>query len=225
MTKRNKKYNPNKLAQIHAAKFAKHQARWKQINVLYQFEMEFVVEHVNNKLDDFAKANGLGPNDYLPSHAVIEVYEEQDMIIALKQQLIKEPESWEIGIDSHFYNAETDEIKTIPFFLNLPSMSHEELMAGCDKKVHFIDGIKTVKDKWEGLQNEMIKNWEKEGVPEGFELTMSQVKMIAQAKFRDIEKYDRFCSYLNFRDDGKLIDVLKAEDSLSVKINALGSAA
>lgn len=136
MKKRNKKYNPNKLGQIKLSKEAQFRANWKANDVLYEFQMDFVVEHVNKAINDYAEENNLPDDAYVPAHVTIGAYEEQDLIIALKQQLIKTPESWEIGIDSHFYNLETDEILTVPFALTLPPMTHAELMNGCSAKVH-----------------------------------------------------------------------------------------
>lgn len=225
MKKRNKKYNPNKLGQIKLSKEAQFRANWKACDVLYEFQMDFVVEHVNKAINEYAEENNLPEDAYVPAHVTIGAYEEQDLIIALKQQLIKTPESWEIGIDSHFYNLETDEMLTIPFFLNLPSMTHAELMSGCSAKVHLVDGIKTVVGEWEGLQKEMIKNWEKQSIPDGFELAQSQVRMIAQAHFRDFLSYCQFQTYLSLRDAGKLIKSLDREEKLWASTNKRGKAA
>lgn len=225
MKKRNKKYNPNKFAQIKLSKEAQLQAQWKACNVLYEFQMDFVVEHVNSVINKYAEENNLPEDAYVPAHVTVGAYEEQDLIIALKQQLIKTPESWEIGIDSHFYNLETDEMLTIPFALNLPAMTHAELMSGCSAKVHLVYGIKTVVGEWEGLQKEMIKNWEKQGIPDGFELVQSQVRMIAQAHFRDFLSYCQFQTYLSLRDAGKLIKSLEKEEKLWASTNKRGKAA
>ncbi|MCO8100900.1 hypothetical protein [Acinetobacter indicus] len=225
MKKRNKKYNPNKLGQIKLSKEAQIRANWKALDVLYEFQMDFVVEHVNKVINEYAEENNLPEDAYVPAHVTIAAYEEQDLIIALKQQLIKTPESWEIGIDSHFYNLETDEMLTVPFALTLPPMTHAELMSGCSAKVHLVDGIKTVMGEWGGLQEEMIKNWEKHGIPKGFELVQSQVRMIAQAHFKDFLSYCQFQTYLSLRDAGKLIKSLEKEEKLWALTNKRGKAA
>ena len=225
MKKRNKKYNPNKLAQIRGLKDAQLQSNWRDLDVLYEFQMDFIVEHVNGVINKYAEENNLPDDAYVPAHVTVGAYGEQDLIIALKQQLIKTPESWEIGIDSHFYNLETDEMRTIPFSLNLPSMTHAELMGGCDAKVHFVDGIKTVGGEWSGLQKEMINHWEKQGIPDGFELVQSQVRMIAQAHFKDFIFYCQFQTYLSLRDAGKLIKALEKEEKQWSLVNKRGVAA
>ena len=95
----------------------------------------------------------------------------------------------------------------------------------CEKKVHFVDGIKTVGSEWSGLQKEMINNWEKQGIPDGFELVQSQVRMIAQAHFKDFLSYCQFQSYLGLRDAGKLIAALKKEENQWSLVNKQGAAA
>lgn len=220
MKKRNKKYNPNKVAQQHAARKAKSEAEWKKLDVLYEFDMDFVVEHANNTISEYAEKHNLADDEWVPAHVVVDAYGQQDLIIALKKSLISTPERWEVGVDSHFYNLETDEIQTIPFSLTLPAMTHEELMNGCARKVNFIDVIKTVReDTWKGLQEEMIANWEKEGIKPGFKLTQSQVRIVAQAHFKNHLAYCRFQTYLDMRDSGGLLQALAAEESLKMTIN------
>lgn len=188
-------------------------SKWNNLNLLYEFEMDFVVEHINKVIDEYTQAHQLSEGDYLPSSLVIGAYEQQDLIIVLKEQLINKPEFWHIGIDSHFYNADTDQIHTIPFSVDLPSMSFAELMGGCDIKVSVVDGIKTIKGSWKGLQNEMISNWERQGVPDGYELIRSQVKVIAQAHYVNHDCFDRFEKLAAYREQGVLIKFLKQLES------------
>src|SRR5699024_5689277 len=117
---------------------------------------------------DYADAHNLGDDDYVPAHVTVGAYECQDLIIAMKKQMIKTPEFWEVGVDSHFYNAELHDVITVPFSLNIPSMSHAELMTGKEVRVHLFDGeLKKVLGDWQGLQPEMIANWERHGIPDG----------------------------------------------------------
>lgn len=197
MKKRNKKYNPNKLEQIFKAKLGQ----------LYEFEMQFVIEDVNNQIEAWREVNNLPEDVYCPEWLVIETYQQQDLIIALKMQHLKSPEYWEIGIDGHFYNEEKNEVYTIPFYIELPEMSHEQLMVGCEVKVNRGAGIKT---RWKGLQEEMLAHWKETGIPDGFELVKSQAHLKAQAKFKDLRMFNEHEFLLKLRDQGTLIQKLKS---------------
>lgn len=196
MTKRNKKYNPNKLIQIKQSKLAN----------IYEFDMQFVIEEVNEKIDAWREDHNMPEDVYCPEFLVIDAYAEQDLIIALKMQQLKDPVYWNIGIDSHFYSIEKEDIYTIPFSIDLPQMSHAELMNGCAVIVSRGAGIKT---RWKGLQKEMLAHWEKEGIPEGYELIKSQVYIKAQAKFKSFQMLDEHNYMLKLRDQGTLIKHLK----------------
>lgn len=213
------------------SKQAKIAAEWKKLDVLYEFDMEFEIEHVNKIIQDFAEENNLADDDFVPEYVVIDAYEEQDLIIALKMMNIKAPEFWEIGIDSHFYSEEKDDVLTIPFSLDVPAMSHAELMAGCEVKVNRGAGIKT---RWKGLQAEMIDNWKDQGIPEGYELIKSQVYIKAQAHFNNYQAYKDHHDLLFLRDNGRLVNYLKVkhvagnriremEDSFGMSIRRLES--
>lgn len=193
---RNKKYNPNKLINIQRAK----------AGLLYEFDMTFCIEDVNRKIDAYREANVLADDAYCPEWLVIETYEQQDLIIALKMSHVKNPEYWEIAIASHFINEAATDVKTIDFYVELPEMSHAELMNGCEVKVNRGAGIKT---RWKGLQDEMIKNWETETMPDNYSLVESQVLIKAQARFHDIKMYNEHNLLLKLRDHGNLIDTLK----------------
>lgn len=191
-----RKYNPNKLLNMQRAK----------AGLLYEFDMTFCIEEVNQKIDAYREANGLDGDAYCPEWLVIETYEQQDLIIALKMSQVKSPEYWEIAIASHFLNEELNDVKTINFYVELPEMSHADLMNGCEVKVNRGAGIKT---RWKGLQDEMIKNWETETMPDGYELVKSQVFLKAQARFHDVKMYNEHNFLLRLRDHGNLINTLK----------------
>ena len=191
-----RKYNPNKLINIQRAK----------AGLLYEFDMTFCIEDVNRKIDAYREANVLADDAYCPEWLVIETYEQQDLIIALKMSHVKNPEYWEIAIASHFINEDATDVKTIDFYVELPEMSHAELMNGCEVKVNRGAGIKT---RWKGLQDEMIKNWETETMPDDYSLVESQVLIKAQARFHDIKMYNEHNLLLKLRDHGNLIDTLK----------------
>lgn len=198
MKKRTKKYIPlaQKQERVIKAKLAQ----------TYEFDMEFVIEEVNKKIDEWRTENNLPEDEYCPEWLVIDAYKQQDLIIALKMTQIQDPEYWEIGIDSHFLNAEKEDVYTIPFSIELPQMGHAELMNGCDVKVNRGAGIKT---RWKGLQNEMLDHWEHEGVPDGYELVKSQVYLKAHAKFKSVQMFKEYECLLELRNKGTLIKKLR----------------
>lgn len=200
MKKRNKKYIPlaQKQERVIKAKLAQ----------TYEFDMEFVIEEVSKKIDEWHAENNLPEDEYChcPEWLVIDAYKQQDLIIALKMTQIQDPEYWEIGIDSHFLNAEKEDVYTIPFSIELPQMSHVELMNDCDVKVNRGAGIKT---RWKGLQNEMLDHWEREGIPDGYELVKSQVYIKAHAKFKSVQMFKEHECLLELRNKGTLIKKLR----------------
>ena len=198
MRKRTKKYIPLAQKQERALK-----AKLAQI---YEFEMEFVIEDINKKLDAWRSETNASEDEYCPEWLVIDAYKQQDLIIALKMTQIQDPEYWSVGIDSHFFNAETEDVYTIPFSIELPQMGHAELMNGCDVKVNRGVGLKT---RWKGLQAEMISNWESDDIPDGYELVQSQVYIKAHAKFRDARMFAEHEYMLSLRDKGVLVAKLR----------------
>lgn len=216
-----RKYNPNKRLHQAQSKAAMQRKEWEEVNQVYELQMDFVVEDVNKIINEYVEKNMMSDNDYVPSHVVVEAYDQQDLIIALKKQLVATPEIWQIGIDSHFYNLETDELLTIPFSLTMPAMTHSELMNGCEQKVYEVDGVKVKKaDEWQGLQNEMIANWEKQGIPDGFELIKSQVRIIAHTRFKCLAAYKDFEHAIELRKQGLLIKRLKNFDNFGLGVAA-----
>lgn len=197
MKKRNKKYVP--LAQ----KMQKQMS--SKLGHTYEFDMEFEIEVVNRALDEWRVQSGAAEDAYCPEWVVIDTYQQQDLIIALKMKQIQDPEFWQIGIDSHFYCAETDDVFTIPFSIELPQMSHAELMSGCEVSVKRESGFKT---RWKGLQEEMIANWESENL-DGYELIKSQVYLKAQAKFKNAQMLREFEYMVKARDQGLLVQQLR----------------
>lgn len=204
--KRTKKYNPNKLQQLHAA----------QIGPLYEFEMQFVIEDVNHEIDAYRTMNNLDEDAYCPEWVTVQAYKEQDLIIALKMSQLKTPEYWECAIASHFLNHETNDVHTIHFYVELPEMPHIELMNGSKVTLNRGSGIKT---RWKGLQTELMDFWKKEGVPEGYKLMQSDVHLKAQAKFLNYEMYKQHHTLLLHRSQGNLIRVLKCWGAIEEEVN------
>ena len=197
MKKRNKKYIP--LAEKARRKVA------SKLSLTYEFDMEYEIEAVNRAVADWHKQNGSNVDDYCPEWVAIDIYQQQDLIIALKMQQLQDPTYWQVGIDSYLYNSETDDIKTIPFSVELPEMSYMNLLVGGAVSIDRGNGIKT---RWKGLQNEMIANWETED-NSGYEVVKSLVYIKAEAKFKDARMLSEFEYMIKMRDRGLLIQQLK----------------
>lgn len=174
--------------------------------MLYEFKMNFCIEDVNTEINQYRDFNNLDDDAYCPEWLVIDTYKQQDLIIALKMSQIKNPEYWEVAISSHFINDDASELKTVDFYIELPEMSHADLMNGCAITVNRGAGIKT---RWKGLQNEMIANWENDDIPDGFNLVKSQVYIKANAKFHNVKMFNEHNYLLRLRDRGQLINTLK----------------
>lgn len=196
------------LQRLHQSQASKALAEWNQKNVLYEFDMSFVIEQVNKILEDYAEENNLKADEFTPEYVVIDAYQEQDLIIALKMSNLAVPKNWEVSIDSHFFNKNTDQIHTIPYSIELPEMSHAELMSGCKLHIPRKGGLKT---RWRGLTKEMISNWKDQGIPEDFDLIQSQVYIKAQAYFHSRKAYEEHHQLLARRDEGTLIEFLKLQ--------------
>lgn len=199
MKKRNKKYVPLVQKQEKALR--------SKMGQTYEFDMQFVIEEVNEKIEAWRTENDMPEDAYCPEWLVIQTYEQQDLIIALKMQQLQSPTYWEVGIDGHFWNAEKEDVYTIPFYIELPEMNHEQLMNGCDVKINRGAGIKT---RWKGLQTEMLDHWHEVGCPDGYDLIKSQAYLKAQAKFKSPQMLLEHEAMLKWRDEGLLIARLKA---------------
>ena len=197
MKKRNKKYIP--LAEKARRKVA------SKLGLTYEFDMEYEIEAVNRAVDDWREQYDVAEDAYCPEWVAIDIYQQQDLIIALKMQQLQDPTYWQVGIDSYLYNSETDDIKAIPFSVELPEMSYTDLLNGGTVSVDRGNGIKT---RWKGLQNEMIANWETEN-NSGYEVIKSLVYIKAEAKFKNARMLSEFEYMIKMRDRGLLIQQLK----------------
>ena len=198
MTTKNKPKRRSKLERLRMA----DQSR---ANILYSFDMEFGIEEANKRID----ALNVPAGEYIPAYQVIDVYEQQDAIIALKLMLLNDPELWEVGIDSYFYNLADDKMLTIPFSASLPNMSYAQMLNGTAAKVEHHGDFKRIASEWRGLQKEMIANWEDHKIPDGYELIKSMCRVHCEAKFKDAQAHREFNECLRHRDNGTLISQLK----------------
>lgn len=175
MKKRNKKYNPNKLAQKYVADAHK----------MHTLEMTFNIDEVNDSIDNWRASNGLVEKEHTPKHVVYEVYH-GDLIICLKNLLIPLEQEWFLGVDSHYFNHETEDVLTVPFQFQMPLMSFEEFRFGSELiKVDRGHGMKT---RWKGINEELNKLLEEE-VPQGFERIRSDALLRVTTKFNNVTDY------------------------------------
>lgn len=169
-----RKYNPNKLAQI-----TKSKAYQKHV-----LEMTFNIDEVNEHIDEWRAENGLADKELTPKHVVYDVYH-GDLIIALKNLLIPLEQEWFLGVDTHYYNEDTDEVLTVPTQFQMPLMSFEQFRFGCDLKVDRGAGIKT---RWKGINPELNEILEQE-VPEGFDRVRSDALFRVETAFNNVADY------------------------------------
>lgn len=187
MKKRTKKYNPNKLLQITKSKaYQKH-----------TLEMTFNIDEVNNHIDEWREENNMADKELTPKHVVYDVYH-GDLIIALKNLLIPLEQEWFLGVDSHYYNAETDEVLTVPTQFQMPKMSFEQFRFGSDLKVDRGAGIKT---RWKGVNDELNQILEHE-VPKGFERVRSDALFRVETAFNNVADYLYFKQAKQLREQG-----------------------
>ena len=66
----------------------------------------------------------------------------------------------------------------------------------------------------------MIANWEKQGIPDGFELIKSQVRIIAHARFKCLAAYKDFEHAVELRKQGLLIKRLRNFDNFGLGVAA-----
>ena len=175
MKKRNKKYNPNKLAQKYVVDAHK----------MHMLEMSFNIDEVNDSIDNWREKHGMAEKENTPKHVVYDVYR-GDLIICLKNLLIPLEQEWFLGVDSHYFNYETEEVLTVPFQFQMPLMSFEEFRFGSELiKVDRGHGMKT---RWKGINEELNKLLE-EDVPQGFERIRSDALLRVTTKFNNVTDY------------------------------------
>lgn len=177
MKKRNSKYNPKKRI---------HQLQAKA-NQLHTLEMTFCVDEVNNHVDTWRNEHGVEDRELTPKSVVYDVYH-GDLIICLKNLLIPLEQEWFLGIDSHFYNAETEEVLTLPAQFTTPVMSFEEFRFGSEIKINRGNGLKT---RWKGVNQELNDILEADA-PEGFERIRSDALFRVTTKFNNLVDYQYF---------------------------------
>ena len=178
MKKRNKKYSPKKIGQQYASKAYQ----------LHTLEMTFTIDEVNRSVDKWLAENNMVERTATPKHIVYDVYH-GDLIIALNNRLIPLEQEWFLGVDSHYFNYETEEVLTVPFQFDMPLMSFDEFRFGSTTvKMPRGSGIYT---RWKGINDELNELLLSE-VPVGFERIRSDALMRVTTKFNNVADYIYF---------------------------------
>ncbi|MBF7685928.1 hypothetical protein I2F17_08880 [Acinetobacter sp. B10A] len=189
MKKRTKKYNPHKRVQK-LASFASQ---------LHTLEMTFCVDEVNDRVDQWREENNIAERELTPKSVVYDVYH-GDLIICLKNLLIPLEQEWFLGIDSHFFNYETEEVVTIPAQFTTPKMSFEEFRFGSETiKIDRGNGLKT---RWKGINTELNEIIEADA-PQGFERIRSDALFRVTTNFNSAEDYFYFKQAKSLRNLGE----------------------
>ena len=176
-----KTMNPKKLNALRA----KQQAELKQKQDAaaqghYELSMEFCVGEVNETVEQHREETGLEDTEQTPEHVAYSVYK-GDLIICLKNILIPLEQEWHLGVDSHFYNPETEEVMSVPVQFQMPKMSFNEFKFGSTLTVDRGHGLKT---RWKGINSELNEILLSD-VPVGFDRVRSDAKLSCVTGFTD----------------------------------------
>ena len=168
-----------------AALRAKREAELKAKQALaaagpYELSMTFLVDEVNDVVEQYREEHNLENAEATPEHVAYSVYH-GDLIICLKNILIPLDQEWLLGIDSHYYNAETDEVMTVPVQFQMPKMQFNEFKFGSKLAVDRGHGLKT---RWRGI-NEELNEILLTDVPVGFTRVRSDAKLSCFTGFTD----------------------------------------
>lgn len=146
----------------------------------YTLSMSFCVDEVNQVIEEYRVEAGLKDAEMTPEHIAYSVYH-GDLIICLKNILIPLDQEWHLGVDSHYYNAETDQVMSVPVQFQMPKMSFNEFKFGSNLAVDRGYGLKT---RWKGINTELNEILLAD-VPIGFDRVRSEAKLTCITGFTD----------------------------------------
>ena len=153
----------------------------------YELSMEFCVDDVNETIEQYRADTGLEDAEQTPEHVAYSVYK-GDLIICLKNILIPLEQEWHLGVDSHYYNPETDEVMSVPVQFQMPKMSFNEFKFGSTLAVDRGHGLKT---RWKGI-NQELNDILLADVPVGFERVRSDAKLTCITGFTNYDCLTEF---------------------------------
>lgn len=107
----------------------------------YELSMSFCVDEVNTVVDDYRAEKNLADAEMTPEHVAYSVYH-GDLIICLKNLLIPLEQEWHLGVDSHYFNHDTEEVMTVPVQFQMPKMNFNEFKFGSKLAVDRGHGLK-----------------------------------------------------------------------------------
>lgn len=177
-----------------------------RLQPLYEFEMTYRDIDVKTRIDEVKLQMGLDvEQDYCPVWLAVEAYDKQDLIIALKCGHLHEPEYWEIAAQGVFLSPDETQVEGIPFYVELPKMSHHDVLYGSKTvKVNRGGGIKT---RWAGLVDEILAHYTAEN-KKHYLLQYTEFKMLCKARFLNLQMYQEFNAICESRANGTLLQKL-----------------
>lgn len=173
--------NKNKVRALKAKRDAEIQRQQQQVSQgPYELSMTFCVDEVNTVVDEYREEQKLEDVELTPEHVAYSVYH-GDLIICLKNILIPLDQEWQLGVDSHYFNHENEEVMTVPEQFQMPKMNFNEFKFGSKLAVDRGHGLKT---RWRGI-NEELNEILLADVPIGFERVRSDAKLTCVTGFTD----------------------------------------
>lgn len=172
------------------------------LDKVHSFEMAFSMEESKKVIDSYFTEHGYSINQqgvFVPESVVLKAYGYSDLIIALKMQQV-DCTDWSLSVDTHFYNLDTDEMRTIPFHAELSGLGYFEIYQEMPIQVSRGAGVKT---RWRGLEAELNRAYKDHGV-DGFSKVRTDVHIVGSGKFLNIDLYEEFMYLKGVRDLGKI---------------------
>lgn len=177
------------------------------LNKIYEFEMTYCIEESKKVIDAFFIENGYQINQksiFVPEKTVLKAYNYSDLMIGLKMQQF-DCEDWDLSVETHFYNLETHEQKTVPYFVSLNGIGYFEIYQELKIKVDRGAGIKT---RWRGFEKELEKTYAEANV-EGFSKVRTEIHLVGKCKFKHIDAYEEFKYLQDLRDNGTIEEMFE----------------
>lgn len=185
----------------------------------HKLSMTFVLDDVKDKLNDFHITHGfdlakMDKSIFIPESVVIDAYNQHDLIIAQKMQQVN-CQDWLVGVDTHLFNFETEEVKTIPFQAKLEGLSYGEINMGAKVQVPREGGFKT---RWKGLEAELNAEYKSHNLT-GFKIVRTEIQVIGECYFKSSHAYKEFQFFKALAEKGELIAFL---DSMNKQLQDEG---
>lgn len=180
------------------------------LNKTHVLSMEFTIEALKKKFDAFHVAHDFDPQAkdksiFIPEFVTIDAYNQHDLVIALQMQHV-DCVDWLVGVDTHFFDYDTEEIKTIPFQAQLRGISYLEINTGSKAAVLRDGGFKT---RWKGLDRELEDEYKAQNLAPGFKAIRTEMKIVGECKFKHYGAYREYQFFKSLVEKGTLIEYLE----------------